>query len=131
MREILFRGKRKDNGEWVDGDLLHDHFSNVAGVVKYINVMIPFEIDPETIGEYTDLVDKNDVKIFEGDICQNGERTYLICWISWQYAWGCLNLKTGRKTPIYQVISREGNNFEVIGNKFDNPELMGGESNET
>lgn len=128
MREILFRGKLKytnlphQKGDWVYGDYvkIKDGDRIMHNIYGY------GEVIPETLGQYTGLNDKNGKRIFKGDICQNGERTYFICWISWQCAWGCCNLKTGRKTPTYQVISREGNNFEVVGNIHDNPELIGG-----
>ncbi len=64
MGEILFRGKRKDNGEWVEGCLVYDsqHCSIRDSGYEY------FEVAPETVGQFTGMTDRDGKKIFEGNI---------------------------------------------------------------
>ena len=87
MREILFRGKRIDNGEWVEGNLFVpdkvDFRKPPTEILMGIDtVRICYEVDPETVGQYTGLKDKNGKRASEGDICQH-EKTGRIISVSW------------------------------------------------
>ena len=67
MREILFRGKRTDNGEWVEGLVArYNPKFDCANIVDGFESLVP--VKTETVGQYTGLTDKNGKKIFEGDI---------------------------------------------------------------
>lgn len=119
MREILFRGKRKDNGEWEYGDLwCNPYGKRVVCIVSPINdqgTTGENEVDPETVGQFTGLYDKNGKKIFEGDIlgldCEAFKGVHTVV----DYDEELTTIVT-----TYNVI--------VIGNIHDNPEpLEGGE----
>lgn len=76
MRQILFRGKRVDNDEWVVGDLIHRQiWSTQLTIIRVSDDGFEhyeeYEVKPETVGEFTNLTDKNGNKIFEGDIVKS------------------------------------------------------------
>ena len=123
MREILFRGKRLDNGEWVYGYLTVDDSRNPGFVIDYLMPKMSCygqtEVDPETVGQYTGLRDKNSERIFEGDI--------VVFPPSYLEPKGVVIFSHGRfivrATKTY-ILSEF---VEVIGNIYDNPELLKGE----
>lgn len=116
MREILFRGKRKDNGEWAYGDLEH----NGKGEMKWVN---GDEIIPETVGQFTGLTDKNGKKIFEGDIVKGCLSIVFSIYFDLDYLQFRAELSDGTERNIDYYGNSE--KLEVIGNIFDNPELFG------
>ena len=138
MREILFRGKREDNGEWVYGWLGHLHCHNpqantissvyfteiTEGHNNKMNIIVGYK----TVGQYTGLIDKNGKKIFEGDIIKiylyepKGLANYEV---------GCIKYDNTKARFVF--CTKEGNYsidnsnaFEVIGNIHDNPDLLKG-----
>ena len=128
MREILFRGKRVDNGEWVQGDLYH---RNEEVLINNFHEGFNLAIIPETIGQYTGLTDKNGTKIFEGDILKfthnKEDENPVIYSIEWKNDRGCY----GYAETEYKLIEIDVLHCEVIGNIHDNPELLkGGGKNE-
>lgn len=124
MREILFRGKRKDNGEWVYGYFVNEPngvfimFNTInAGIVKHKL----YEVIPETVGQYTGIYDKNGKKIFEGDIVKmplyEGCQEKTIAVVDWDILCAVFYLHGKRvNTDFYHYF---GNDCEVIGNIHD------------
>ena len=128
MREILFRGKRTDNGEWIEGCFLD---KNNIGIFyddteeSDCSVHI-FPVVPKTIGQYTGLTDKNGKKIFEGDIvrCVNrnideDDGNALIEWDK-----ECSQFEIAFNSFITDFTNIHSYELEVIGNMSDNPELL-------
>ena len=117
MREILFRGKRIDNGEWVYGDLVQSPDYDVVQIYEQDLCGDNFSVDPSTIGQYTGLTDKNDKKIFEGDIVKHlsDNMVYLI---EYDNRFGMYVSK--QKGSSYSGCIR----CEIIGNIHDSPELL-------
>lgn len=133
MREILFRGKRVDNGEWETGSLVYARMGTSEEQAGIADKMTAYHtpVIPETVGQYTGLTDKNGKKIFEGDIVSGhldeafpeDETRYKVIWDD--YGWHIRD-STGTDT-FEQGWAKQY--FEVIGNIYDNPELLGGKEN--
>lgn len=133
-RKILFKAKRKDNGEWVEGYYVYCRKRHY--ILPVLNKAIGFderedewvEVDPDTICQYTGLTDKNGEKIWENDICDRKEKYPEIVtynkgdWqLDYSYALGKEKHFCACNLGFYAC---ERECVEVIGNVFDNPELL-------
>lgn len=153
MREYLFRGKRLDNGEWVEGSLLTCTRINKGKVYicpetnvcevnmedegKIIDVGLNFgcwyEVDPETVGQFTGGVEfslegAEERKIFDGDIVQvlsgyGGKGVFLVVWNYESAGWYWKHLRGTR-----MFYGNEAFGMKILGNRWDNPELLEGTS---
>lgn len=128
-REILFRGKRMDNGEWTYGYYCpkpYSHFPCEATIFPSETIDRDWHgerVDRSTVGQFTGLTDENGVKIFEGDIVRYGDTIHRVvfeqrndtAYFGLVYA-ACETLPFGHYQDLKQI--------EVIGNIYDNPELQ-------
>lgn len=141
MREILFKAKRLDNGEWVEGscvNILNIHFYIFTGKLDISNGYLDFEkysVNPETICQYTGLTDKNGNKIWEGDVVKcysidvsDRECEFVSDVIFEDGMWKIHESECCDSMLDYFDMSKNWLShvpeIEVIGNIFDNPELL-------
>ena len=150
MREILFRGKRIDNGEWVEIEIFkgrkgfEEWTDGLGPVTSFVDTSTGnskkwcrANVDPETIGQYTGIKDINKIKIFDGDILKvsdmwgNSNKIIEVFWHEYSQGWGSRNYDIDDSFP--EEIKAKGyvcsglmvfSNYEVIGNAHDNPELL-------
>ena len=157
MREILFRGKRKDNGKWAEGfymdyGYINQPFTELGG--RFDDTI---EVDPETVGQYTGLTDKNGKKIFEGDIFKFNDEVWESCYTSCETEYDSWNIENyavvgfDEETARYDFVKYKYNEnsveadlhqnhdiefadfvgeLKIIGNIHDNPELLKGGAEE-
>lgn len=140
MREILFKAKRLDNGEWVEGyysksphpfsgfikDFIFAPYYDKEQEVGYDN---GYMVDVSTLCQYTGLTDKNGTKIWENDIVRKSDTNALgwirerNCKVSFdKYGYWKITTEYGDGYWLAELGSEQ---LEVIGNIFDNPELVG------
>ena len=131
MREILFKAKRIDNGDWVQGYYMPR--PNSPGKPRYYIVLVGeakwYEIDLKTLCQYTGLKDKNGKRIWENDIvsfidCSSTESGYVehncVGRVAWDCEYACFRVSGTLSAESWEVLQ----DCVIIGNVFDNPELL-------
>ena len=129
MRENLFRGKSVGNREWLKGENIKHKYRNGREEIYLADSMSYWEeIIPETFGQHTGMTDKNGKKIFEGDICLGSWKTrFEVYWDKERAAFMARekhDVPYGRDIDYYASYSDGKIGAEVIGNIYDNPELL-------
>ena len=131
--ENIFRGRRNDNGEWVEGF----YFEDTAGlsVIQTPRTPNTFTIDNRTVGQYTGLNDDSEknIKIFDGDILQGtweestgdgySEKMWVDAFVLWDLGkgkWIVNEIPSGEEYELYDWMPER----RVVGNIYDNPELL-------
>lgn len=131
MREIKFRGKRIDTGEWVYEDLIENqgryyiYYATSDTTLENEDnsiIVLAEEVDPDTVGQYTGLKDRNGQDVYEGDLLRTSEGNIMIAeWVGSGIVTRCL-------TPTYDGMMNTNRYAfpvsEKIGNIHDNPELL-------
>ena len=136
MREILFRGKRADNGEWVFGSYVFEprrkgaFGQTISELDRERHYIVSkknyefWEVIPETVGDYTGLTDQNGKRIFEGDIVSSNKRK---TWIGRGKVWfgnGAFWCGEREWAKLLRMVCLEDEQAVVIGNIHDNPEFL-------
>lgn len=131
---FLFRGKRKDNGKWVEGNLLYTRTTTFGVVTEICTLEMSYQVIPETVGQCTGLEDKNGKLIFEGDIVESRASENKEDYKRWvvQFTDGsfCFEREIPRKRKykyeqnLLGIDNIELYGLTVIGNVYDNPELL-------
>lgn len=144
MREILFKGKKKDNGEWIEGYLFDDGMLGEKQMFIGKLVIAPYEgpirgkwtviangfdeVDPDTLCQFTGLCDKNGKRIWESDVVwlvyDGKEHIYQIVWDNSELDFKATNGEENYGSNFEYLLCCD--EIEVIGNIFDNKELLQG-----
>lgn len=127
-REIKFRGKCTDNGEWVAGSLLQDDYGNcmIVGFIDHHEIW--YSVSPETVGQFTGLRDRNGEDIYEGDILHIGssKKGKPVAYSNEYAAFGIQYPDRDFFPFAHDLQDISETCYEVIGNIHDNPELKKG-----
>jgi uncharacterized phage protein (TIGR01671 family) len=132
-REISFRGKRLSDGEWIyDGSLLRSWDNELFAICLMDDINLPIDkvlVDPNTICQFTGLYDGDEHKIYEGDILERSADNRSRMIVLFNEHWNAFVMSKGLNTEPMQINQDylTYNYYRVIGNIFDNPELMKGD----
>lgn len=123
MNQILYRGKRKDNHEWIYGYVIQEpNRRTFIGTYQSGGMWDWVEVEAETVGQYVGLADKNGVKVFLGDVVNCLQNCP--CEVIFLQEYGRMPMPyLASLGAVYEFTGVE----EIIGNRWDNPELMGKE----
>ncbi|MDD3416808.1 MAG: YopX family protein [Lachnospiraceae bacterium] len=117
-REISFRGKSKRTGEWVFGNLFDKDTKGRTHIGTTVRMC--FDIDPETVGQYTGIDDMEGEKLFEGDIYNMGDDNirYVVVWRK------CMFIGKQIGSNSYAGLDYFESEIKKVGNIYDNKELL-------
>lgn len=118
-REIKFRGKRIDNKKWVYGFLADEDYINDIDSIDLSSI----EVDIDTVGQFTGLFDKNGKEIYEGDIIKGFDITIEV-WYSEDRACFIAEMKEPQNDVVDILGGYDTQRMEIIGNIYDNPDLI-------
>lgn len=131
MREILFRGRLLDTTnyhyvDWCYGSLVYSPSVDGYYIVEHCDDELVFQVDKETIGQFTGVCDKNGTKIFEGDVIKTRyhKKPQIVEWNNEGSCW--YPIFDEDTIEVFPILAEPYN--EVIGNIHDNPELLGDEN---
>lgn len=134
MREILFKGKRKDNGEWVEGGYFSEPYTEKKFIICWNSFGLGFnefiEVDPDTLCQFTGLTDKNGKRIWENDIVRDKTGDiFRIYWSEQHLNYSAKCVKSTFSVFINQkwdlgTLLKSQIDVEVCGNIFDSADLL-------
>ena len=128
MREIKFRAKNKDTGEWVVGANHLDQWpsNTLQWLSRFWEWVEGGILDPETVGQYTGLPDKNGQEKYEGDVVRDADNIGVVFWNDWRAMFGIDASITDKPSNKFIAPFDDWSDWKVIGNIYENPELLEG-----
>ena len=126
-REIKFRG-RNDRHGWLTGHYFVNrgvHFIAEDGIANPLNTWEDYSVDPETVGQYTGLKDRNGKDIYEGDLLKSGDVIFEVWWSEDTLCY-MLDMVSLSKEIAARMSDMDIASMEICGNRWDNPELLEG-----